>query len=305
MPTPSPTPLLTLYDIASQPPVQKTCFAPNPWKARFALNFKALAYKTTWVPLPDIPHLRKRLRLAPARFFADGTPYHTLPILHDPSAAPSPSADDITDTGLLLGDSFDIATHLESEYPLSGAGSLFPPPRDVLDFPSPRDAETDADSNPTKDFLIPLSDVRHHPAPIHQYALFNKHIDALFTSYVSLAAYTMPLEPHTADAARAEFLRRAGLSSWEDFKLVGPPRETMMLAFRDALGRDLAPLLQRDDTGPFVLGPRASYADCIVGAWLRMMERCLPEGEWREMRTWHGGVLGRLHDALDQYADVK
>ncbi|KAG5994467.1 hypothetical protein E4U43_003233 [Claviceps pusilla] len=290
------TPLLTLYDIASRPPRQNTCFAPNPWKARLALNFKALPYQTAWVPLPDIPHLRSQtLRLPPARSFADGTPFHTLPILYDPNASSPPGTDRGTasSTGLLLGDSFDIATHLERQYPLSGAGSLFPPQN--LDFPS---------SVTSQDLLIPLSDIQHH-SPHVQYALFNNRVDALFTSYTLLAAYNMPLDPPTADLAKAEFVRRAGLSSWEDFHLVGEPRQAMMLSFRDTLRETLAPLFRRDDTGPFLLGATASYADLIVGAWLRMMQRTLSSGEWEQVRGWHEGIFGRLHDALDEYAEVK
>ncbi|KAG5973792.1 hypothetical protein E4U55_000274 [Claviceps digitariae] len=307
-------PLITLYDIASQPPVQNTCFAPNPWKARLALNFKALSYQTTWVPLPEIPHLRSEiLGLAPTRFFADGTPFHTLPILHDPFATSSSSSSTWScstttgpglagSDGLLLGDSFDIAIHLDREYPLSGAGSLFPP--QDLDFPFAPETEADADADADAALLIPLTDIQEY-TPYTQYARFNNRIDALFTSHVALGAYTMPLDPATADLTKAEFMRRAGLSSWEDFKLVGEPRHAMITSLRDTLGRTLVGLFQRDDTGPFILGARPSYADLVVGAWLRMLQRTLPPGEWHEMKAWHGGVFGRLHDALDQWAEVK
>ncbi|KAG6057351.1 hypothetical protein E4U17_001428 [Claviceps sp. LM77 group G4] len=311
---------LTLYDIASRPPVESTCFATNPWKARFALNFKALPYQTIWVSLPDIPTLRSStLRLPPTRFFADGSPFYTLPILHDPNASPSPSShshsqshdtDSDSDSdiasksdsgnhhpprGVLIGDSFDIATHLETQYPLSGTGRLFPPIKDLHAPPST--------IQHTK-LLIPLSELRAQ-SPHVQYAHFNNQVDALFTAHAHLMAYYMPLDPSTAEATKAEFVRRAGASSWEDFALDGEEREMMKMSLRDALGVHLAGLLRRDESGPFVLGGKATYADFIVGAWLKMMERTLPGGEWEEMRGWHGGVFGELHDALGEFGEVR
>ncbi|KAG6200635.1 hypothetical protein E4U35_006130 [Claviceps purpurea] len=303
---------LTLYDIASRPPVESTCFATNPWKARFALNFKALPYRTIWVSLPDIPTLRSStLRLPPTRFFADGSPFYTLPILHDPNASPSPSShshshDSDSDSsssnsenhhpppGVLIGDSFDIATHLETQYPLSGTGRLFPPIKDLHAPPST--------IQHTK-LLIPLSELRAQ-SPHVQYAHFNNQVDALFTAHAHLMAYYMPLDPRTAEATKAEFVHRAGASSWEDFALDGEEREVMKMSLRDALGVHLVGLFGRDGSGPFVLGGRATYADFIVGAWLKMMERTLPGGEWEEMRGWHGGVFGELYDALGEFGGV-
>ncbi len=44
------------------------------------------------------------------------------------------------------------------------------------------------------------------------------------------------------------------------------------------------------------------YADLIIGGWLQMMKNCLPE--WEELKRWHEGVWGRLHDALEEWAQV-
>ncbi|KFY05436.1 hypothetical protein V491_09132 [Pseudogymnoascus sp. VKM F-3775] len=117
-------------------------------------------------------------------------------------------------------------------------------------------------------------------------------------------AYGIPLDPATADITKAEFVNRAGVKSWEDFKMVGEVRETMKSSFEKSLG-DLAKMFARDTTGPFLLGQKASYADIIVGGWLRMGRVTLPESEWEELKSWHGGVFGQLHDALDKYAEVK
>ncbi|KAI1502968.1 hypothetical protein F5X99DRAFT_377173 [Biscogniauxia marginata] len=102
---------VVLYDIASGPPV--TAFAPNPWKARYALNFKGINYRTEWVDLPDVASVRKSLGAKPVRYFDDGEPFYTLPVLKD------------TSTDALVGDSFDIATYLDKTYP--NGHKLFPP----------------------------------------------------------------------------------------------------------------------------------------------------------------------------------
>ncbi|KAI0127419.1 hypothetical protein BJ170DRAFT_701926 [Xylariales sp. AK1849] len=102
---------IVFYDIASGPPVR--CFAPNPWKTRYALNFKRVAYRTERVELPEVTAVRRKLGAEPVRFFDDGTPFFTLPVIQDLS------------TGSVVGDSFDIALYLEKTYP--DGPSLFPP----------------------------------------------------------------------------------------------------------------------------------------------------------------------------------
>ncbi|KAE8389358.1 hypothetical protein BDV23DRAFT_173102 [Aspergillus alliaceus] len=94
---------IILYDIASGPPI--TCFAPNPWKARYALNFKGVPYRTEWVDLPDVTSTRKGLGVPPCRAFSDGSPFYTLPIIEDLATCEK------------VGDSFDIALYLDKEYP--------------------------------------------------------------------------------------------------------------------------------------------------------------------------------------------
>ncbi|KAA8647389.1 hypothetical protein EYZ11_001616 [Aspergillus tanneri] len=102
---------IILYDIASGPPV--TCFAPNPWKARYALNFKGVNYRTEWVDLPDIKTVREKLGIAPNRTHSDGSAFYTLPIIQDSS------------TGDIIGDTFEIALYLDRTYP--NGPTLLPP----------------------------------------------------------------------------------------------------------------------------------------------------------------------------------
>ncbi|KAJ8083027.1 hypothetical protein PM082_008890 [Marasmius tenuissimus] len=102
---------ILFYDIASAPPVSP--FAPNPWKARYALNLKRVHYRTEWVELPEVTNVRKRLNAAPVRQFASGEDFYTLPVIHDQEKAE------------IVGDSFDIAVYLDKTYPDSG-DRLFP-----------------------------------------------------------------------------------------------------------------------------------------------------------------------------------
>ncbi|KAK7942670.1 uncharacterized protein PG986_011783 [Apiospora aurea] len=101
---------IVFYDIASGPPIRP--FAPNPWKTRYALNFKRANFVTQWVDLADVTSTRKSLGAEPVRFHPNGEPFYTLPAIKDPSA---------NDT--VVADSFDIAVYLDKKYP--DAPSLF------------------------------------------------------------------------------------------------------------------------------------------------------------------------------------
>ncbi|PNH51752.1 hypothetical protein VD0002_g6804 [Verticillium dahliae] len=271
---------ITFYDIGLRPPAAKNCCSPNPWKTRFALNFKALAHTTKWVALPDIVNLRTTLQVAPTRKFADGSDFFTLPIIEDAS------------TGTTLGDSLDIAVYLQQTYPSAGDGDLFP------------DQPLDYAFDPAEGLLVPLSAVRDSPYPA--YATFNVHVDGAFTAHTQLTTVGFPFDPANEAATKAIFVDRARpyMTAWEDFALRGDDRARMLASFEATLA-PLAVLYGRDAAGPFLLGARASYADFIVGAWLRMFDVTLPAEEWQQVRGWHGGIFGRLHDGLQAYAEVK
>lgn len=269
---------IIFYDIAHKPPVLESCCSPNPWKTRLALNFKGVQYSTSWVALPDISKVRQGLGQPACRQFADGTDFYTLPVIQD------------TATKSTVGDSFDIAIYLQRTYPNSGGGDLFP--AQALNYNCVLNSE----------ILIPLS--KREDGGFPEYARFNINVDAAFTSHVQLMVDGIPFDPATIEQSRAEFVRRAGVSSWDDFKLTGEAREKLIESFKNTLGH-LAKLFLENDDGPFLLGQQASYADLIVGAWLRMAHVTLPKQEWEELRRWHSGVFGQLHDALDKYAEVK
>jgi len=263
---------MNFYDIAFKAPRKETNTAPNPWKARLALNFKALPYITTWVPLPDVEKVRRNLQVPACRKFGDGSDYYTLPVLEDPN------------TGDKLGDSFDIAVYLQKTYPDSGL-DLFP------------EQKLDYVFTPDQASPIPITDVRG--GEHDEYARFNMSVDEVFTAHVVLMVNGMLLEP----AGEQVFVERAGVDSFDAFACVGEQREQVLVSFEKNL-EGLANVFKKDESGPFILGTKASYVDLIVGGWLRMSNRSLPSAEWNALRGWHGGVFGQLHDALDRYAQT-
>ncbi|KAI5782373.1 hypothetical protein DFH27DRAFT_579249 [Peziza echinospora] len=275
---------IVLYDIAFYKPYNVSTSAPNPWKARYALNFKAVPYSTRWVSMLDISSVRKSLGIPAGRKFADGTDFYTLPCLVD-------SANDVK-----LGDSFDIATYLQDTYPAAGVGELFP--AQELEFRCPGLPE---------EVLVPLSKERDVGGDRvrAEYARFQTHVDMAFSFHAQLSVSGMRWDEEINGAVRAEFARRTGLPSWEALQIQGDARAELLEKLRATLGA-LGDMLGRDEGGPYLLGARPSYADCIVGAWLRMMSKTLPEEEWEQFRGWYGGVFGRLHDALqEKFGDVK
>lgn len=79
---------------------------------RYCLNYKGIPYKTEWIEYPDIETHCQKLGIAPTTTKRDGSPYYTLPAIHDPS------------TGVYMADSLPIAEYLEAQYP--GTPSIFP-----------------------------------------------------------------------------------------------------------------------------------------------------------------------------------
>jgi glutathione S-transferase len=272
---------IVLYDVAFASPHEDNTCAPNPWKARYALNFKGLAYSTRWVQMHEISTVRRGLGIPACRQFADGTDFYTLPMVTDAAA------------GAKLGDSFDIACWLEQTYPGSGAGDLFPP--QPLDYRCPMDTPS----------AVPLSAPSGERA---DYARFNAEVDMAFTLHVQLTAQGMRWDPEHEAAIQAEFLRRmpGPKMSWDDIVVIEPAARAKLIAsLRDTL-KDLAAMLQRDAAGPFILGGRPSYADIIIGGWLRDYSKTLPGAEWDELRSWYDGAFGRLHDELQRrFGSVK
>jgi glutathione S-transferase len=266
---------LIFHDISS--PIEPRSYAPNPSKSRLALGFKRVPFETTWVDILDIPAVRKGLRCAPVRKLDDGSDFYTLPMLED------------RDAGRVIGDSFEIAEYLEEAFLESGE-CLFPEDstRTGLDYESPhKDAS----------FTVPLT--VKQGGKHEDYARFNWHVDTTFTSHVVLVAEHMPFNPETAEAVRAQFVKRAHLNSCDDLCIRGKAREQLKASFEKSL-TSLAELYMVHNDGPYLEGSRATYADLIVGGWLMMMSATMLAEEWEDFRTWHGGVFAQLYDALQK-----
>ncbi|KAJ5826556.1 hypothetical protein N7447_003319 [Penicillium robsamsonii] len=272
------TALITFYDIALAPPVTKNACSPNPWKTRYALNFKGTPYKTTWVPLPDVSSVRSAFSIPSSRKFADGSPYHTLPIISDPA------------TGRIVGDSFEIATYLQEQYPSTGVGDLFP--LQELEFVFGRDLG----------LYAPIAETKVEEGPAAAYVKFNTNVDAVFSAHARLMVQRFPFDPAIAEECKATFSRRMGVP-WETLAISGEEREELLNLFEENLG-GLARLYVSDASGPFLMGSQPSYADFIVGGWLRMSRGMLPGEEWEAMKGWYSGVFGRLHEALEVFAQM-
>lgn len=266
---------LVFYDISS--PLQPRTYAPNPSKARLALNFKNIPFTTSWVDILDIPTVRNGLHCPATRKLDDGSDFHTLPIVQDPAS------------NKVLGDSFDIATYLDDTYPDKG-GHLFPADatHHGLDYESPH-----------KDtpFYAPIT--TNAGAKHGDYARFNLHVDATFSSGMVGYGQFLPFNSDTAERVQALMAKRAHLKSWDDVQ-AGREQRLLLLGMLKGATESLGKLFEVNQGGPYLNGERATYADLIVGGWLNLYSVIMPEEEWKEFRTWHGGVFARLHDALQE-----
>jgi len=95
---------IILYDIPSKLP--GSAWSPNTLKARIALLYKGLPFKTEWLEYPEIEPAMIRLGADPdpTRKKLDGSPCYTLPVIHD------------TTTGKVVADSMKIAQYLDETY---------------------------------------------------------------------------------------------------------------------------------------------------------------------------------------------
>ncbi|KAJ3560829.1 hypothetical protein NP233_g10576 [Leucocoprinus birnbaumii] len=95
--------MITLYDLAAKDPIK--CWSPNPWKARYILNYKKLPYRTIYVDFEDVDQVIKDAGIPPSQHGRDGTPWYTVPSIIDDA------------TGARVSESYKIAEYLDSQYP--------------------------------------------------------------------------------------------------------------------------------------------------------------------------------------------
>lgn len=151
------------------------------------------------------------------------------------------------------------------------------------------------------DLFAPIAETKlaEHVAA---YVRFNTNVDSVFSAHAQLMVQGFPFDSATAEESKAEFSRRMGVP-WDDMAVSGEDRGRLFKSFEESLG-GLASLYERDASGPFLMGSRASYADFIVGGWLRMSRGMLAREEWEALKKWHSGVFGKLHEALKVFAQM-
>jgi len=227
--------------------------------------------------MPDIASVREKLGVPANRTLPDGSPYHTLPLIHDQS------------TGDFIGDTFEIALHLDKTYPT--APQLF------------------------------------RPGTVGLTAAFNNRVDELFTKHVALSS-VMPFPETSQERINSMFAARFGLTNLDEMALSAEAREALFVSFENALGEFAkayrhtggttdtvwratgtataqAQKQGREEVGPYLDGEEPAYADFIVGAWLNMAAVCMSAEDWERVRSWHGGLWGRIHDALGPLREMR
>lgn len=261
---------IVFYDIASGPPLRT--FAPNPWKTRYALNFKGLPYKTQWVEMPDIAAVREQLGVKANRTGPDGAPYHTLPVIQDPS------------TGEIVGDTFEIAQYLDKTYPES--------PRLI----TPGATGLTAAFNATVDSLFTTYTILADQMPFDP--LSAEKIGKIFAERAKLMGVeTLQLSSEAREHMLVEF-EKALERFVKAYYHVGGTTDY----FWAKTGTQVS---SREQVGPYLDGETPTYPDLIVGSWLAMCAASMKPEEWQRVRSWHSGFWGRLHDALKPLREIK
>ena len=151
------------------------------------------------------------------------------------------------------------------------------------------------------DKIYPTSPMLFPPSTVSLQKAFNFQVDAIFTNHVVLMVHGMPLNPETAEVYKKAFVERLGAKDWDDFTVKGEERAKKLASFESALG-DLAKSYKQRGSA-FLDGESPCYADLIVGGWLGHVKATT--AEWKDVRIWHGGFLGKLDEALAQYAIVR
>lgn len=263
------------YDIASGPPLRT--FSPNPWKTRYALNFKGVHYQTKWVDLPNIASVREGLGVPANRTLPDGSPYHTLPIIQDPS------------TGQIIGDTFEIALYLDKTYP--AAPALF------------RQCTTGltAAFNAQVDGLFTKFVALCDQMPFDK-RIADKVKDIFAKRFGLAGGKDLQMSDEDRERTLVQFENALG-EFIKAYQHVGGTTDHFWSASGTA--KEQAQTPGRNEIGFWLDGEQPVYADLIVGAWLAMMEASMKPGDWQRLRSWQGGFWGKLHDQLKYLREIK
>ncbi|KAI0786210.1 hypothetical protein C8Q75DRAFT_772768 [Abortiporus biennis] len=103
---------IIFYDLPASDDYALKAWSPNTWIVRLVLNVKRLPYRTEWVEFPDIQALYTKLGILPKSKKMDGSPWYTVPIIHDPS------------TNTTISEVFLIVQYLDTHYPSSTTATI-------------------------------------------------------------------------------------------------------------------------------------------------------------------------------------
>ncbi|SMQ50826.1 unnamed protein product [Zymoseptoria tritici ST99CH_3D7] len=266
---------IVFYDIASDAP--RRTFAPNPWKTRFALNFKGVPYRTEWTHMPNITSVREKLGVPANRTLPDGTPYHTLPVIHDVAR------------GEVIGDTFEIALYLDRAFPDSP--SLFRPSTTGLTAALNQHIDglftkhvglcsTMPFDPSVKDECMAIFAKRAGVKSLEDVKMTPKQREAMFVSFEAALGELAKVYRH--EGGTTDYVWRQGGTD---------------LAQKQRSGRQGAAM--------FLDGEGPAYGDFVVGAWLKMMEASMATEDWARVKGFQGGFWGRVVDALSPWTEIK
>ena len=261
---------IIFYDIASGQPLRT--FTPNPWKTRYALNFKSLQYQSKWIDMPDIPSVCQELGVSANRTLPDGTPYHTLPVIQDSS------------TGKNLGDSFEIALYLDKTYPTSP--TLIQPGTTGLT----------AAFNAQVDGLFTKYVILADQMPF-DVRIADKVKDIFAKRASAMGIKDLRMSDEAREALFVRFEKALGEFVKAYYHVGGTTDYFWAQTGTQIKGTE--------QVGPYLEGDTPTYADFIVGAWLAAMEASMKPVDWERVKSWQNGFWGRLHDALAPLREIK
>ncbi|EGN96916.1 hypothetical protein SERLA73DRAFT_111690 [Serpula lacrymans var. lacrymans S7.3] len=165
-------------------------------------------------------------------------------------------------TGAIVSDSFTIAEYLEETYP--STPTIFPHGSQAL---------------------ISTFD-----------STFMQGIRPMFP--LVLTAVHARILPTNVPYFRQSTEMRVGMTL-EEISPEGPKREQHWKNAKDFLGV-IDGWYSKSD-GERIMGDTFSYADIIVGGWIRCFSGLFEGEKWEEISTWHGGRWGRLLEEVNKY----
>ncbi|PRP77525.1 glutathione S-transferase [Planoprotostelium fungivorum] len=182
---------------------------------------------------------------------------------------------------------------------------LYPDGSSFYTLPIIRDHHHQIIKGDSFDIALYLDDKYPHlprlipPSSISIHAAFNQFVDTVFTRSGVSHLFKMPLDATTIQVFQKKMMDKFNIP-WGMVTTAEQEKKDVE-TFKSNLN-DLANVFRCRDEGPFLEGACLSYADLIVGGWLMMIEETF--SKWDEMRGWHGGLWGRLSDALDKYKEI-